>query len=271
MNTPVRELSAADIEIRMPRAEALAAGLDQDQEWCEVVGADGTVERIRFHDYDQIFSVPGLYERLFYEELKCCSPVVVRELLQEQLTRDGTPASALRVLDLGAGNGMAGEELQAMGASEIVGIDILPEARDATLRDRPEVYDDYLICDLTAPNEADDAALRGVEANCLTTVAALGFGDIPPRAFANAFDYLQPDAWLAMTIKDDFLTDEDPSGFSRLIQRMDAENVIEVTANTRYQHRLAVSGEALHYHAYVARKRAEIRPEWVDELEAAAA
>lgn len=271
MNTPAPELSVDELEIRMPRSEARAEGLDQDEEWCEVIGGDGSVQQVRFHDYDKIFSVRGLYERLFYEELECCSPTVVRDLLQEQLTLDGTAASAMRVLDLGAGNGMVGEELQQMGATKIVGIDILPEARQATERDRPEVYDEYLVCDLTDPSPADDVTLRGVGANCLTTVAALGFGDIPPRAFANAFDYLESDAWLAMTIKDDFLTDEDPSGFSRLIARMSDEGVLEVSAETRYQHRLAVSGDPLHYHAYVARKRAEIVPEWLDELDAAAA
>jgi len=271
VSTPAPELRATDLEIRMPRAEALAADLDQDQEWCHVVGADGEVDCVRFHDYDRIYAIPGLYERLFYDELECCSPTVVRDLLQEQLTLDGTPASALRVLDLGAGNGMVGEELQQMGATEIVGVDILPEARDAAQRDRPDVYDDYLVCDLTAPDARADTTLRELQPTCLTTVAALGFGDIPPDAFANAFDYLAPDAWLAMTIKDDFLTDEDPSGFSRLIRRMTDEDVLEVAVETRYQHRLAVSGEPLHYHAYVARKRDDITSGWLDEFDAAAA
>lgn len=265
MSTPAPEVHATDLNLRLPRDEAQAAGLDQDQEWCDVMGADGDVERVRFHDYDRIFAIPGLYERLFYDELECCSPTVVRDLLADQLTLDGTPASSLRVLDLGAGNGMVGEELQRMGAAEIVGVDILPEACAAAERDRPEVYDDYLVCDLTAPGPEADATLRELQPTCLATVAALGFGDIPPQAFANAFDYLAPDAWLAMTIKDDFLTDSDPSGFSRLIRRMTAEDVLEVAAERRYQHRLAVSGEPLYYHAYVARKRAELMPEWLDE------
>lgn len=271
MSPSVPPPHADDVEIRLPRAEARAAGLDQDQEWCELVGADGVRERLRFHDYDRIFSIPGLYERLFYEQLECCSPVVVRDLLRDQLSEDGTDPASLRILDLGAGNGMVGEELQQLGAREIVGVDILPEARMAAERDRPDVYDDYHVCDLTDPGVAVDDALRALDPTCLATVAALGFGDIPPRAFANAFDYLSPDAWLAMTIKDDFVTDEDPSGFSRLIRRMHDEGVLEVSTEHRYQHRLAVSGEPLHYHAYVARKRDEIVPAWVDELESAVA
>lgn len=270
MSTPTPDLNAAGITLRMPRDEARADELDQDQEWCELVHADGTVERLRFHDYDRIFDVPGLYEKLFYDELKCNSPVVVREILQSQLSVAGASASDLRILDLGAGNGMVAEELRQMGVEDIVGLDILPEAKDAALRDRPDVYGDYHVCDLTDPDEPLERSLAAFAPTGLTTVAALGFGDIPPRAFANAFGYLSSDAWVAMTIKDDFLTDEDPSGFSRLIRRMNEEGTLEVMLDHLYQHRLAVSGEPLFYHAYIARKRDDIDPEWVEELEAAA-
>ncbi|CAB4911041.1 unannotated protein [freshwater metagenome] len=269
MSTPTSDLHADDLQVRMPRSEARADDLGQDEEWCEVELPSGT-ERVRFHDYDRLFSIPGLYERLFYTELKCDSPTVVRGLLEERLAAAGDRPSSLRVLDLGAGNGMVGEELRAMGASAMVGVDILPEARMAAERDRPDVYDDYVVCDLTAPGADDLPALRDARANLLTTVAALGFGDIPPRAFATAFGYVAADGWVAMTIKDDFLTTEDDSGFSRLIRRMHAEGILEVETDHRYQHRLAVSGEPLFYHAYVARKRGEIPGGWLDEIELAA-
>ncbi|MEV4419074.1 methyltransferase domain-containing protein [Patulibacter sp. NPDC049589] len=266
MSTPTSDLHADDLVVRMPQAEARADDLDQDQEWCEVELPDGT-ERVRFHDYDRLFSIPGLYERLFYTELQCDSPTVVRTLLETSLREAGLRPSTLRVLDLGAGNGMVGEELQAMGASALIGVDILPEAEMAAERDRPGVYDDYVVCDLTAPGADEIPALRDFRANLLTTVAALGFGDIPPRAFATAFGYVAEDGWVAMTIKDDFLTSDDDSGFSRLIKRMHAEGALELEVDHRYQHRLAVSGEPLHYHAYIARKRGEIQAEWLDEAE----
>ncbi len=271
MSTTASDLHAAGITLRLPRGEARADGLGQDQEWCELLHADGTVERLRFHDYDRIFDVPGLYEKLFYEELECCSPSVVRDLLTSELAAAGAVASDLRLLDLGAGNGMVAEELKRMGADDIVGLDILEEARQAALRDRPDVYGAYHVCDLTDPSDEVDEAITAFAPTGLATVAALGFGDIPPRAFANAFGYLAPDAWVAMTIKDDFLTDEDPSGFSRLIRRMNDEGALELAVDHRYQHRLAVSGEPLFYHAYVARKRGEIAPGWVEEFEAAVA
>jgi hypothetical protein len=43
-------------DIRFPDSNETA---DQDEEFCEVV-LDGEVRRIRFHDYDEIFDVPGL-------------------------------------------------------------------------------------------------------------------------------------------------------------------------------------------------------------------
>lgn len=270
MSTPASDLHADDLVVRMPQAEARADDLDQDQEWCEVELPGGT-ERVRFHDYDRLFSIPGLYERLFYTELKCDSPVVVRRLLETRLREADVAPSSMRVLDLGAGNGMVGEELQRMGASALVGVDILPEARMAADRDRPGVYDDYVVQDLTAEGADELEVLSGFRPNLLTTVAALGFGDIPPRAFATAFGYIARDGWVAMTIKDDFLTVADDSGFSRLITRMHAEGVLEVEVDHRYQHRLAVSGEPLHYHAYVARKRGDVPAEWLDDVELAAA
>jgi hypothetical protein len=82
--------------------------MTQDAEWC-VVRVDGRWRQIRFHDYDQLYSVPGLYEKVIYDVLRCDSPHVVRNLLEAELADAAAPADELRVLDLGAGNGMVGE------------------------------------------------------------------------------------------------------------------------------------------------------------------
>jgi hypothetical protein len=57
-------------DLAFPQANA---GADQDAECCEVT-LGGKTRRIRFHDYDEIYRVPGLYEHLFYEVLDCKSP-----------------------------------------------------------------------------------------------------------------------------------------------------------------------------------------------------
>jgi predicted TPR repeat methyltransferase len=241
-----------ELIVHLPQADA--AGLDQDAEWCEIETPEGR-RRIRFHDYADIFGVPGLYERLFYDELECCSPSVVAELLRAVTASRGDDVSDLVVLDVGAGNGMVGEELRERGVSTVVGVDILPAAAEATERDRPGVYDDYRIVDLTDPPAADDEALRDAGFNCLTTVAALGFGDMPPEAFARAFDYVGDGGLIAFTIKERFThVADDESGFSRLLRELEAQGRLRKLEEKRYQHRLAVSGQPLHYVAYVAEK-----------------
>jgi len=240
--------------------------VDQDEEWCEVV-SNGETRRLRFHDYSDIFQIPGLYEKLFYAQLECCSPSYVANLLTSVVAEHGDRPDELDVLDVGAGNGMVGDELQALDVQSIVGIDITPAAREATLRDRPEVYDDYRVVDLTDLSETEEERLRHNECNCLTTVAALGFGDIPPMAFAKALDLISTPGWLAFNLKENFLREQDDTGFSRLIRRLNREGFIQTYCYRRYRHRVSMTGESLYYVAVVARKLKDLDSEILESLE----
>ena len=244
--------SAAPYQIRFPsRGDS---GLDQDEEWCVVTLADGTEERMRFHDYHEIYPHPGLYEQIFHERLACSSPEIVVGLLGRQLKANGVDARELSVLDLGAGNGMVGEELKGIGAGTVVGVDIIKEAAEAAERDRSGVYDDYFVEDFTDLPDATVEQLRSHNLNALACVAALGFGDIPPLAFATAYDLVGPDGWLAFNIRDEFL-EAGRGGFARLIHSMYRDRWIEPLDSERYVHRLSsVDGKPLHYVAMVARK-----------------
>jgi len=229
-------------------------GLEQDQEWC-VVRANGFERRVRFHDYADIYDLPGLYEQLFYEHMECRSPQTVAGLFSAELKRSRVDPQSLRVLDVGAGNGMVGEELADIGSGALLGVDIIPEAAAAAERDRPGLYDDYLVLDLTSLDEDVRRDLESRRLNTLTCVAALGFGDIPPAAFAAAYDVLTPDAWLAFSIKTDFLDEKGGSGFATLIRELVDSGMIEIRAQERYRHRLSAAGDPVHYVALVAAKR----------------
>ena len=120
--------------------------LGQDEVYFNLHEKDGD-RKVRFHDYNELYKRPGLYEQLFYDRLKCKSPQKVAEILRSSVAQQNQHVAELRVLDFGAGNGMMGEALKKYGASRLVGVDIIPEARDATERDRPGLYDAYYVAD----------------------------------------------------------------------------------------------------------------------------
>lgn len=234
--------------LRFPQRNAEA--VDQDEERVEVE-VDGTKREIRFHDYETIYGLHGLYEQLFYDELECCSPEVVVDALAEH----AVDPAALRVLDVGAGNGMVGERLRALGADTVVGVDIIEAAAAATARDRPGVYDDYVVADLTDLDPDADAALTEARFNAMVVVAALGFGDIPCDAFAVAFNHVADGGLVGLTIKEDFLTETDFAGF---VRRLEEDGAMRVLSRRRYRHRLSVTGEELFYVAVIAEKQGAI-------------
>jgi predicted TPR repeat methyltransferase len=168
----------------------------------------------------------------------------------------------LRVLDLGAGNGMVGDELKPYNAEYIAGVDIIAEAKVATERDRDGVYDDYFVLDMTDISDRDLLRFESLGLNCLTCVAALGFGDIPPAAFANAYNLIAQGGWIAFNIKSDFLESEDPCGFASLIQRMIDDGVMSVRTGQQYEHRQATNGEPLLYTAFVGAKNRDVPAGW---------
>jgi len=257
MSESVKNVESAVEEIRFPD---LDSGVSQDREWCEVVTKEGT-RRIRFHDYEDVFSIPGLYEELFYNKLDCQSPFRVTDLLVDVVEEFDTDFSELNVLEIGAGNGVVGETLKACGVDSVVGVDILEEAKHAAERDRPGVYDDYLAVDLADITEPEEEQLRDRHFNCLVTVAALGFGDIPPYAFAKALDLIEIGGWIAFNIKEDFVYQTDQSGFAGLIKDLTRRQVVQTQAYRRYQHRLSITGEPLFYIVYVTRKLRDIPDE----------
>jgi SAM-dependent methyltransferase len=239
----------------------------QDVEWCEVV-CNGARERVRFHDYDRIFEIPGLYERIFYDILRCKSPQRVVAMLGDVMEDSTDGSGDLRVIDVGAGNGIVGERLASLEPEHLVGLDILEEAQHAARRDRPDVYDEYLVADLTELEEETAEALDDADLNCLTSVATLGFNDIPPAAFAAAADFVEPSGWLAFNLKEDFLRPGEDSGFARLIRGLQSAGAIRIEAYRRYRHRMSVNGRPLHYVAMVARKLADFPAELVEEASA---
>ena len=214
-------------------------------------------KNIKFHSYAEIYEIPGLYEQVFYDRLKCCSPNKITNILKNAIHQSDDNFTELRVLDFGAGNGIMGEELKTHGVSRLIGIDILEEAAKAANRDRPDVYDAYYIADFTNLDEDTTEEITSWECDCMVTVAALGFGDIPPKAFLEAFNIIRSQGWVAFNIKETFLDNSDTSGFSRMIRELIFSEYLDIYCIERYRHRLSIDGEPLYYFAIVGRKNAD--------------
>lgn len=270
------------LDIRFPQRDM--KDVPQDDEWCELVEG-GHVTRVRFHDYARVFSIPGLYDQLFGgpdSETKCVSPQVLAGLLRDQLPlvlhgRD--ELEGLRVLDIGAGNGMMGEEIRSLarghGPPTIVGLDILPEARAAAGRDRPGVYDAYVVADVTEyvraappPTDPAGAALLAQGFNVLVSASSLAFGDGGVEALVAAASLLEVGGLLVFNLKEDFFfgpvdggggVETGGDGFSDLIHHAVERGHLSIVAKRRYCHRYSVTGEPLYYVAVVAVKHSTLR------------
>ena len=246
-----------DLQVEFPLHEE---DLPQDEEYC-LVRENGQIRRIRFHDYDEIYSIPGLYEHIFYDKLRCNSPEVVTSLLAEGVEDTEDDIEDMVVLDLGAGNGMVGEALVDRGVNGVIGVDIIEEAAAAAFRDRPDVYDDYLVEDFRQIDDWVEERIADNDPNCLMCVAALGFDDIPSVAFANGFNMIADEGWIAFNIKNDIIEGGTGSGFSRLIRNMITEGALRPVLRKTYQHRLSIDGTPLYYQAMVGIKCSEVNEE----------
>ncbi len=227
---------------------------------------DTSREKILLHDYDRIFSVPGLYEQVVYDRLKCQSPATVVEVLRRSVSQSHQQLNELRVLDLGAGNGMVGEELKKIGVSRLVGTDIIPEARDATERDRPGIYDSYYVMDFSSLKDGERDELNAWSLDCLVCVAALGFGDIPASAFLEAFNMIAKEGWISFNIKESFLDRRDESGFSHIIRELIFSEYLDLYQLQRYRHRFSIEGDPLYYFALGGKKNADVPMSFVEAI-----
>ena len=231
----------------------LKPGRDQTEESLVVRHADGTTDRFRLHEYDRVYAVPGLYEEVVQRRLQSASATVLAQLLTACAADAGTPAADLAVFDLGAGNGVSGEELRAHGVGTIVASDGIEEARDAARRDRPGLYAEYLVGDTDDLPEVPDL-IREHALNALVCAGALGLGHITADSFHRLWCVFAPGAWFSVSLHED-LAEPGGSDFGDYLAGFEArEDGGEILLREPFRHRLTMAGEPITYVAIVARK-----------------
>jgi predicted TPR repeat methyltransferase len=216
------------------------------EEWIEF-GSPGARRRVGFHDYASLYGEPGLYERVFYEELGMRSADEVVGLYQEALTAAAIDPGTERVLDLGAGNGVGGDLLRSAGVGTLVGLDLEPMAKIAAERDRPGVYDEYLVADLAASRSALEG-LRARNVSAVVAVSAIGVGHITVELLSRVLSGLLPRGGHFAFAVDDALL---PGFHDDLFARVSAEWL----GSRSYEHRRTVDGSGHPATAIVARLR----------------
>ena len=142
-------------------------------------------------------------------------------------------------------------------------MDIIPEAYEATVRDRPGLYDAYYVEDFTNLDKDKEDEIASWQCDCMVTVAALGFGDIPTKAFIKAYNIIKAEGWIAFNIKESFFDNSDESGVSKMIRELIFSKYLDVYHIERYRHRLSIEGEPLYYFAIAGRKKADVPEEFL--------
>jgi hypothetical protein len=152
----------------------------------ERITIDGGVE-IRLHDYRAIYGYTGpdgqgnLYDAVLLK-LGYASASYLAAALAARFKELSLQPQNVVALDIGAGSGWLGELMRTIGVGHVIGEDCIEAAREAARRDRPGIYDDYIVYDDLNLNPDSQAALgetvRNKGVNCLVSAAAIGSGHI---------------------------------------------------------------------------------------------
>ena len=167
-------------------------------------GIDGEERKICFHDYHEIFAVPGLYERIFHDHLECRSPAEVVGLLGGSCGPRRGSGGALRAGRRGRQRDRRG------GASGPRGQRARrrrhpPGGRRGRRARPPGVYDDYVACDLTALTDDERRRLARRGAQLPDDRRGAGLRRHAARGVEEAYDIVADDGWIAFNIKADFI------------------------------------------------------------------
>jgi hypothetical protein len=228
---------------------------DRSEESFTVTFASGRTQRIGLHDYDRMYAIAGLYEEVVHRRLLCASPAKLADVLLRVAELEGRSPHLLRVLDLGAGNGLVGVELRERGVVVLAGTDSARRARDAAHRDHPGLYASYVLADANGQPVELGSLVRELGINCIVCAGALGFDHVEAHSFTELWDLLPPGAMFALTVHEQLAQPGASDIGDELAMLRAGQAGTEIVVSERFRHRVTVTGEPIHYLAIGARKR----------------
>jgi len=217
---------------------------------------EGKEQILKLHNYAEIYQIPGLYQYVLVDILGDRSPDTLSSLLIDHVAQSGASVTDLRVLDMGAGIGLSGRSLRHKDVNYIVGLDILLEAREASVRELPGIYLDYYVADLLKLSESTKTALINHHFNSLMCCSALTC-HVPIQAFVEAFNLIADDGWIGFNVNQ-FKLDpayNENDEFFKLFQRITQSGAFQVACVHDYEHRHSMSGNPIYYCAVIGQKR----------------
>jgi len=152
------------------------AGIKQGEECFDVfIKEDNENVKIHIWDYNKLYKYPYLFEVIYQKILKSNSIYFVWDnFLKYKDIRD----DELRILDVAAGSGLAGEYMRRISnPKSIHGLDILESARTACMRDYQKIYDDYYVLNLRSIKCSEKTLLKDKNFNCISIISASGGSD----------------------------------------------------------------------------------------------
>jgi hypothetical protein len=224
---------------------------EADGEYVALSHDGGAEEVVHLHDYGRLYETPGLYEHVVQELLECRSPQVAIEGLARALERLELDPGRIALLDLGAGTGLVGELVRGLSFDAVVGLDLLPAARSAALRDRPGIYREYLVGDLAAPAPDLLMGLRRHDLGAVIAAGALGGTHMGPVALERALALMPAGAPVSFTIDERWTRTDAPGGFRTPLARILRSGRLRLFERSSFRHRLTTTGEPVIYELIV--------------------
>ena len=220
---------------------------------------NGKERRLKLHDYGEIYSIPGLYNYLALEKLHYRSPEIMASLLIENVQKSGESLEEMKLLELGAGSGLFGQAVTKLGVKSIIGIDIVPEAAEATHRDAPGIYENYFVEDLTQLSASTRNLLNEKKLNGFVCCSALSEGHIPVKAFATGMNLIKDGGWVLFNVaKTSYECEENCPEFVNFYRQAVEKDYLKIHRTKSYIHRRFFNGQPLEYVAILAKKQTDI-------------